>query len=62
MTTIKYLPSLITTIISLIGLLVALALYVSYGTKHILARERIVKCLLFSAVFGIIAILIIAFI
>ena len=55
-------PALITTILSLIGLFVALAVYLSYGTKHSLARERVVQCLLFSAVFGAISLGIIAFI
>lgn len=54
--------AIITTILALIGLFVALAVYLSYGTKHSLARERIVQCLLFSAVFGAISLGIIAFI
>ena len=53
--------ALITTIIALIGLFVTLAVYLSYGAKHSLARERIVQCLLFSAVFGAISLGIIAF-
>jgi len=53
--------AIIPTILALIGLFVALAVYVSYGTKHSLARERIVQCLLFSAVFGAITLGIIAF-
>lgn len=60
MTTIKYLPAIITTILALIGLFVALTVYISYG-KHSLAKERIIQCLLFSAVFGAISLGIIAF-
>ncbi len=61
MTAIKFLPALITTILALIGLFVALAVYVSYGNKHSLARERIAQCLLFSAAFGVLTLSIIAF-
>ena len=55
-------PAIITTILSLIGLFVALAVYLSYGAKHSLARERIVQCLLFSAAFAAISLGIIAFV
>ena len=54
-------PAIITAILALIGLFVALAVHLSYGAKHSLARERIVQCLLFSAVFGAITLGIIAF-
>ena len=54
--------ALITTILAIIGLFVALAVYLSYGTKHSLARERITQCLLFSAVFGVLTLAIIVFI
>jgi len=61
MENIKFLPALITTILALIGLFVALAVYISYGNTHSLARERIAQCLLFSAAFGAITLALIVF-